>query len=99
LGEKYCQRKREFTTPSPKPTPGAQHIPLDITINDGATIYTNEFYENMNFGLKVVSVHVTDASIYQTITSGVNKLVLTTGSIILTVFKVVLFIEYEYQAR
>ena len=79
--------------------PGAQYIPLDITINDGATVYTNEFYENVNFGLKVVSVHVTDASIYQTITSGVNKLVLTTSAIILTVFRVTVFIEYTYQAR
>jgi len=74
-------------------------IPVNITINDVATISTDEFYPSMNIGLKVVSLHITNLNVYETITSGLNNLVLTSSENLLTVFRVSVFIEYEYQAR
>ena len=46
--------------------------------------------------IKIVSAHITDINIYETIEPGINKLVLTSPNDVISVFKVVVFIEYEY---
>jgi hypothetical protein len=79
-------------------SPSGVTASFDIIINGMVTITSVPQYFS-NVYLSQVSTHITDTSVYNAITQGLNIVTFSNPTADLYIYRATIFIEYEYSAR